>query len=919
MHYSTKIHRAIARAIVEILEARELLSATITDPIADQSFTVGAADSVINLTSHYGAPTTVRLATTQGNIDLELTDEATPLTVANFLAYVDASRYNDTIIHRLASSTDPNDSTKKIPFVLQMGGYATNSAQPYVQAQVAGTAVPTLQHIAEFAPVQNEFQAGVTTNTLWTVAMAKKGGNPNSATSEFFVNLNNNAGNLDSQNGGFTTFGAVTINSRPVVTAIGNLNIGNANSPLDELPLTRPVGTIVSSGTVQRSDFVIINSAGVVQSTLGLAANTDNPQLVTATIEGTSLRLHVLPGQTGNATVNVVITSGTGEQVTDTFHITVSPSTAETVNAVVGTGGSKKVVWTEADGTIATMTLSQGSGTLNFTGQQLLSQSTKSGITEITGTNVLLNTLSLTDADKGTLSITTRGADRSVAIGSISSATGLGKLSAPLATLTGTGTFGGDVASLQLASADQLTISGNARSIILNQSAQGITVTGNLASGKFGSIGGLDVLSANAISFDALTGNLNSTGAIATLKGNTIAGNISVGSGKNWSIGTITGDVTVTGDLTTAKFTTITGETSIGGASRSLTVLDTASGAMSIGQSTSLIKITTLAGALSVIGAARSVSIGNDTGHPLSFGGADVAGAAVTLTITRASDVAVTSTIPLRSIKTDAWTNDTGANETIVAPSIGSIVSKGAFDPSLSIGNPNNAPKALPSASIKGPLGAADWSIAGNVGSLAVGSVPAGWTGSITGSLASLKIAGDFAGNLAAGSARSIVVGGNMTQGAVSLTDARATRTSALGTLAVKGGILGSTIAALHGDIGSISAAAMTDSKVAAGTDPNSFDNALADFTDDARIARVTIRPGAGAVPTFSNSVIQARFLGAINVGTIDLATGPAFGLTGDQIASVAGVFNGTKLAKLVNLTDPSQSTTNASFEIRVV
>ena len=55
-------------------------------------------------------------------------------------------------------------------------------------------------------PIKNEFKIS---NTRGTVAMAKLGGNPDSATCQFFINVADNGSNLDYQNGGFTVFGKV--------------------------------------------------------------------------------------------------------------------------------------------------------------------------------------------------------------------------------------------------------------------------------------------------------------------------------------------------------------------------------------------------------------------------------------------------------------------------------------------------------------------------------------------------------------------------------------------------------------------------------------------------------------------------------------------------------------------------------------
>lgn len=127
----------------------------------------------------------VRYQTVLGNIDLVLFAQDTPLTVANFLEYANAGAWDNTFFHRLAFLNN-ND-----PFVLQGGGF--NADADYSM-------------IPQNSPVLNE--PGIS-NTFGTIAMAKVGGNPNSATNQWFFNLGNNSGNLDTQNGGFTVFGEI--------------------------------------------------------------------------------------------------------------------------------------------------------------------------------------------------------------------------------------------------------------------------------------------------------------------------------------------------------------------------------------------------------------------------------------------------------------------------------------------------------------------------------------------------------------------------------------------------------------------------------------------------------------------------------------------------------------------------------------
>lgn len=82
--------------------------------------------------------------------------------------------------------------------------------------------VTALNPITTFPPIQNEFSA-TRSNLVGTLAMAKLGNDPNSATSQWFVNLGDNSANLDSQNGGFTVFGKVLGDGMTLINAVNSL------------------------------------------------------------------------------------------------------------------------------------------------------------------------------------------------------------------------------------------------------------------------------------------------------------------------------------------------------------------------------------------------------------------------------------------------------------------------------------------------------------------------------------------------------------------------------------------------------------------------------------------------------------------------------------------------------------------------
>jgi len=171
----------------------------------------------------------VIMHTSLGDVEIELFDELAPATVANFLNYVNDGDYADSIIHRSVPG-----------FIVQGGGFT------FIDGVAAS--------IPADPPVINE---PGTSNLRGTIAMAKLGGDPNSATSGWFFNLADNSANLDSQNGGFTVFGRVIDNGMVIVDAIAALQVWNAGSPFTDLPLINYPG----SGPITADHLVLVNVA----------------------------------------------------------------------------------------------------------------------------------------------------------------------------------------------------------------------------------------------------------------------------------------------------------------------------------------------------------------------------------------------------------------------------------------------------------------------------------------------------------------------------------------------------------------------------------------------------------------------------------------------------------------------------------
>jgi cyclophilin family peptidyl-prolyl cis-trans isomerase len=145
----------------------------------------------------------IRFETTLGDFTIELFDKEAPLSARNFLDYVDAGHFDGTVFHRVIPG-----------FVIQGGGMTADMKQK-----------PTR------APIRNEADNGIK-NRRGTLSMARTN-DPHSATSQFFVNLVDNAF-LDPGRGGagYAVFGNVT-EGMSVVDAIAKVKTGNKGGHQD--------------------------------------------------------------------------------------------------------------------------------------------------------------------------------------------------------------------------------------------------------------------------------------------------------------------------------------------------------------------------------------------------------------------------------------------------------------------------------------------------------------------------------------------------------------------------------------------------------------------------------------------------------------------------------------------------------------
>ena len=159
----------------------------------------------------------VKLATSMGDIVVQLDAAKAPKTVENFLAYVNSKHYDGTIFHRVIDG-----------FMIQGGGFT-----------------PDMQQKPTKAPIPLEAKNGLKNDT-YTIAMARTG-DPNSATSQFFINVKDNAMlNAPSPDGhGYAVFGKV-VEGTAVVDKIKAVATGN-KGPHQNVPNT-PI--TINSATV---------------------------------------------------------------------------------------------------------------------------------------------------------------------------------------------------------------------------------------------------------------------------------------------------------------------------------------------------------------------------------------------------------------------------------------------------------------------------------------------------------------------------------------------------------------------------------------------------------------------------------------------------------------------------------------------
>ena len=210
--------------------------------------------------------------------------------------------WKDSVVHRAIPG-----------FIVQAGGYIS-------EENGAFGSVP------DDPPIINEY-SDLRPNACGTLSMAKLGGQPDSATNEWFVNLADNAQNLDFQNGGFTSFARVLGNGMEVFEAIASLPQGTFGVSVDGISRTFSNWPLqqVSANSPLPSELVIIKDiAPVAPMNFELVSNS-RPEVATVVIDGNSLAI-THGAETGQTTVTISATDLDSARTEHSFTITTEES-----------------------------------------------------------------------------------------------------------------------------------------------------------------------------------------------------------------------------------------------------------------------------------------------------------------------------------------------------------------------------------------------------------------------------------------------------------------------------------------------------------------------------------------------------------------------------------------------------------------
>ena len=286
--------------------------------------------SVVQFTFTGGLFKSGTSSTGTATVAIGLDQDATPVSVANFLSYVQSGAYLNSFFHR-------NGRTESSSLgIVQGGGFRINSG-------VSPLSKDTLERIPSALPIVNESSAS-RPNVRGSIAMARTS-SVDSATSQWFINTEDNTTSLGgADKAGYTVFGKVLGEGMTVIDQVYAGDTADASKRIDNsidgaftaLPVSAPLAS-GSDISVPREDLVVIQSADIIPALTFTAESDDSTIAQVSNISAEGV-VTIAPGSTtGTAAITVTATDLDGVATSGTLNVVVQPAST----AVVSTGASQ--------------------------------------------------------------------------------------------------------------------------------------------------------------------------------------------------------------------------------------------------------------------------------------------------------------------------------------------------------------------------------------------------------------------------------------------------------------------------------------------------------------------------------------------------------------------------------------------------